>query len=131
MGSLVYSHFEWIFWSFMAIAAAIVTAYFFYDGSGNSQRKSRLSGRRIQRMLTNQIDGSGSVTVGIAIMRHPTEVQLLLRSVEDNGGVLTISDYDRNYSDEAIVYADKFGLLKVNYGSGFDASITVSLPKKL
>nr|WP_313012380.1 hypothetical protein [Brucella intermedia] len=82
-------------------------------------------------MLTNQIDGSGSVTVGIAIMRHPTEVQLLLRSVEDNGGVLTISDYDRNYSDEAIVYADKFGLLKVNYGSGFDASITVSLPKKL
>ncbi len=45
MGSLVYLHFEWIFWSFMAIAAAIVTAYFFYDGSGNSQRKSRLSGR--------------------------------------------------------------------------------------
>jgi len=37
MGSLVYSHFEWIFWSFMALAAAIVTAYFFYDGGGNSQ----------------------------------------------------------------------------------------------
>lgn len=92
---------------------------------------SHPKGRRIQRMLTNLIDESGSDTVGIIIMRHPTEVQLLIRSVEDNGGVLTISDYDRNYSDEAIVYADKFGLLKVDYGNGFDAWITVSLPKKL